>query len=159
LQMFDRNTTCTGGKDKDTCIVRCRNQLGFGSCAALKLGEAAKRPKPTPPANTTTTHTEVVQRTAANATAPKNLTNNVAPHPNDPVTPINPPKAPVQAPAPSPASPPSPDLNPMANLPTPHDPNSNGSGAIIPQVPAAVERRSLPKTKRLFLHKRPRRHF
>lgn len=43
---FFPNATCTGGKSRDTCIVRCRNQLGFGSCAALKLGEAAQRPEP-----------------------------------------------------------------------------------------------------------------
>ncbi|KAG0148426.1 hypothetical protein CROQUDRAFT_60593 [Cronartium quercuum f. sp. fusiforme G11] len=35
---FFSNSTCTGGTGKDVCVMRCRNELGFGSCAAVKLG-------------------------------------------------------------------------------------------------------------------------
>ncbi|POW07496.1 hypothetical protein PSTT_08250 [Puccinia striiformis] len=230
---FYPNATCTGGKGKDTCIVRCRNQLGFGSCAALKLGEAAKRIKPPPPASNANSTNQTVS-------VPKNTTNNAAPlppHPHEPVNQTNPIKAPV-APAPAPTAPvpappvapastapvpappvapapinpvpapapaagpkpaliqeqpsqttvgPNPDAfriynsgapaipepgpvtaenqvfnaNGLSNLPPPHDPNYNALTADLPSspAPAVVERRSLSKTKRLFLHKRPRRHF
>ncbi|WAR57125.1 hypothetical protein PtB15_8B171 [Puccinia triticina] len=222
---FYPNATCTGGKGKDTCIVRCRNQLGFGSCAALKLGDAAKRAKPSPPSNATSTnHTIAVQRASANDTAPQNSTTfplhahdpvnrtnvtapAVAPAANNTVSvPVSPPPAasspknaavvPSSPPAPQPAvnqeaGPkssqttvgPNPDAfriynsgaqveppavlpanqgsnpNVKSSVPPPHDPNYNPLTADISPSPAGVERRSLPKTKRVFLHKRPRRHF
>ncbi|EFP84570.1 uncharacterized protein PGTG_10729 [Puccinia graminis f. sp. tritici CRL 75-36-700-3] len=227
---FFPNATCTGGKGKDTCIVRCRNQLGFGSCAALKLGEAAKRAKPSHPSNSThANHTAEGEKeghkTGANNTAAKNQSNSAPlppPHEPKPVNqtntpPVADPPAPINttvAPPPPAASPPitaavvqpeppqpavnqpgapqssqltdgpnpdafriynsgapppeppavapaSPGNNPnvMSSSPPPHDPNYNALTADIPSSPAGVERRSLPKTKRLFLHKRPRRHF
>jgi hypothetical protein len=207
--------------------VRCRNQLGFGSCAALKLGEAAKRTKPSPPSNSThANHTVEAQKTGANHTAAKNQTNSAplpSPHEPKPVNQTNSTQAPATPaptnntavlPPPPAASPPktaavvqpeppqpavnqeqrpqssqltdgpNPDAfriynsgapppeppatapanqgngpNVMSSSPPPHDPNYNALTADIPSSPAGVERRSLPKTKRLFLHKRPRRHF
>ncbi|KAI9609869.1 hypothetical protein H4Q26_006858 [Puccinia striiformis f. sp. tritici PST-130] len=101
---FYPNATCTGGKGKDTCIVRCRNQLGFGSCAALKLGEAAKRIKPPPPASNANSTNQTVS-------VPKNTTNNAAPlppHPTNPSTkpiPSKPPPVPAPPVAPAPINP------------------------------------------------------
>ncbi|KNZ64308.1 uncharacterized protein VP01_1042g8 [Puccinia sorghi] len=102
---FYPNATCTGGEGKDTCIVRCRNQLGFGSCAALKLGEAAKR---SAPSNAT--------QVANHADAPaKNESHPVAPTPHEPASPASPPKAPVPAPeTPAPVPPPSPAAAPKS---------------------------------------------
>ncbi|PLW17642.1 hypothetical protein PCASD_15727 [Puccinia coronata f. sp. avenae] len=164
---FYPNSTCTGGKDRDTCIVRCRNPLGFGSCAALKLGE---------PAITKRSMSEIVQRAMANDTAdtaPRNLTGNVVvplvslPHDlvnqtQNPSTPVAPhpdrnasrtltrDAQPSQSPAP--ASSPSANPNATSNLTSPHDSNSPALVSDTPNSPAAAARRSLPKTKRHFLH-------
>lgn len=34
---FNKDTTCSGGTDKNVCIIKCTNPNGFGSCAAVKL--------------------------------------------------------------------------------------------------------------------------
>ncbi|EGG04793.1 uncharacterized protein MELLADRAFT_124550 [Melampsora larici-populina 98AG31] len=34
---FNKDTTCSGGNDKNVCIIKCTNPNGFGSCAAVKL--------------------------------------------------------------------------------------------------------------------------
>ncbi|KAH9816836.1 hypothetical protein DFH28DRAFT_1055854 [Melampsora americana] len=38
---FFSNSTCTGGKSGDVCVMRCRNEIGFGSCAAVKLSTSS----------------------------------------------------------------------------------------------------------------------
>ncbi|EGG04794.1 uncharacterized protein MELLADRAFT_108155 [Melampsora larici-populina 98AG31] len=38
---FFSNSTCTGGKSGDVCVMRCRNEIGFGSCAAVKLSPSS----------------------------------------------------------------------------------------------------------------------
>ncbi|KAH9817204.1 hypothetical protein DFH28DRAFT_172187 [Melampsora americana] len=35
--VFPPDAVCSGGTGQDTCIMRCKNPLGFGSCAAVKL--------------------------------------------------------------------------------------------------------------------------
>ncbi|KAI8447371.1 hypothetical protein BY996DRAFT_7713431 [Phakopsora pachyrhizi] len=37
VPVFNKNTTCGAGTTKDICIVRCRNPVGFGSCAAVRF--------------------------------------------------------------------------------------------------------------------------
>ncbi|KAH9816837.1 hypothetical protein DFH28DRAFT_192716 [Melampsora americana] len=34
---FTKDTTCSGGNDKNVCIIKCTNTNSFGSCAAVKL--------------------------------------------------------------------------------------------------------------------------
>ncbi|KAG0142168.1 hypothetical protein CROQUDRAFT_135747 [Cronartium quercuum f. sp. fusiforme G11] len=42
--VFPSDAVCKGGSGGDTCIMRCKNPLGFGSCAAVKLYTKRNQP-------------------------------------------------------------------------------------------------------------------
>ncbi|CAH7690721.1 hypothetical protein PPACK8108_LOCUS26150 [Phakopsora pachyrhizi] len=37
IAVFEPNATCGAGSTNDICIIRCRNPIGFGSCAAVRF--------------------------------------------------------------------------------------------------------------------------
>ncbi|EGG07136.1 uncharacterized protein MELLADRAFT_86083 [Melampsora larici-populina 98AG31] len=52
--VFPPDAECSGGTGQDTCIMRCKNPLGFGSCAAVKLFSKTGRATAPSPSNAMT---------------------------------------------------------------------------------------------------------
>ncbi|MBW0475190.1 hypothetical protein O181_014905 [Austropuccinia psidii MF-1] len=157
---FYPNATCTAGHGKNICIMRCRNEVGFGSCAAVKLGAFARHNKvknsEANQKNQTAEHkdkpkkTENVTKSQASANTIGDLGNKNATNNSQIISPVS-------------QAPPSPSPTKILTFPTivpqrppPSNPFYNPLTDTRPLNHNGVERRHQSQLSTpLFLHKKP----